>query len=60
MPHLPQWVVKVGDYCLCHFHEVLSRWREWEGVVFRGEGKDIQIIEALLLGEGRREARGGN
>ena len=28
--------------------------------MFRGEGEDIQIIEALLLGGGRREARGGN
>ena len=28
--------------------------------MFPGEGEDIQIIEALLLGGGRREARGGN
>lgn len=60
MHHLPQRVVNVGDFFLCHFHEVLSRWREWEGVVFRGEGEDIQIIEALWLGGGGREARGGN
>ena len=60
MPHLPQRVVNVADFFLCQFHEVLSRWREWEGVVFRGEGEDIQIIEALGLGGGRREASRGN